>query len=126
MRASDYLRHTILIVLIFASTYAYAQTNNDKLKAKWIVEKFEVEKNTPQAVKAIQNLQGVSLTFVNEELIISKKSETGEIVIKRGGYSVAGNLINLGNDHAEILVLSETSLAIKISGQGVLYLTKNQ
>jgi len=124
MRTSVYLPQTILVILILASTFAYAQTNTDKLKAKWIVEKFEIEKNTTQAEKVIQDLQGVCLTFGNKELIISKKSETGDSVIKRGQYSISGNSITLGKDQADILVLSETQLALKISGQGVLYLTK--
>ncbi len=121
-----YLRQTILAVLILTSTFAFAQRNAEKIKAKWNIEKFEVEKNTPQAIKAKQDLQAVSLMFGNEELVISKKTETGDDVIKRGQYLVSGNSLTIGNDQADILLLSEKHLTIKISGQGVLYLTKQQ
>lgn len=124
MRTSIYYRQTILAILILASTFSYGQTNTEKIKAKWSVDKFEVEKNTPQAVKAKQDLHGVYLTFGNDELVISKKTETGDSIIKRGKYFITGNSVTIGKDQADILELSGNHLAIKISGQGVLYLTK--
>jgi len=123
MKASTLLRQPILIILTFAASFTYAQGNNDKIIAKWSLDKFEVEKNTPQAVKAQQELQGTFLTF-GDELVISKKTEGGEQVIKKGQYSVSGTSITLGKDQAEILELSEKKLTIKIPTQGVLYLTK--
>lgn len=124
MIASVYLRQTILAVLILTSTFAFAQTNAEKIKGKWNIDKFEVEKNTPQAMKAKQDLQGVSLLFGNEELVIIKKTETGDDVIKRGQYFVSDNSLTIGKDQADILLISEKHLTIKLSGQGVLYLTK--
>ena len=124
MSPSIYLRQTILAILILTFTSAFAQTNTEKIKAKWNIDRFEVEKNTPQAIKAKQDLQGVCLTFGNDELVISKKTETGYNVIKRGPYFVSGNSVTIGKDQANILTLSEKNLTIKISGQGVLYLTK--
>jgi len=123
MKTSNLLRQPILLILTFAASFTYAQSNNDKIIAKWSVDKFEVEKNTPQAVKAQQELQGTFLTF-GDELVISKKAEGGEQVIKKGQYSVSGTSITLGKDQAEILELSEKKLTIKIPTQGVLYLTK--
>jgi hypothetical protein len=124
MSTSIYLRQTILAILILTFTSAFAQTNTEKIKAKWNIDRFEVEKNTPQTIKAKQDLQGVCLTFGNDELVISKKTETGYNVIKRGPYFVSGNSVTIGKDQANILTLSEKNLTIKISGQGVLYLTK--
>jgi len=124
MSTSIYLRQTILAILILTFTSAFAQTNTEKIKAKWNIDRFEVEKNTPQAIKAKQDLQGICLTFGNDELVISKKTETGYNVIKRGPYFVSGNSVTIGKDQANILTLSEKNLTIKISGQGVLYLTK--
>jgi hypothetical protein len=124
MSTSLYLRQTIFAILILTFTTAFAQTNTEKIKAKWNIDRFEVEKNTPQTIKAKQDLQGVCLTFGNDELVISKKTETGYDVIKRGSYFVSGNSLTIGKDQANILLLSEKNLTIKISGQGVLYLTK--
>ena len=124
MSASFYFRHTFFTILLLCSTLTFAQTNADKIKAKWIVEKFEVKKNTPQTIKASQDLQGVCLTFSNEELVISKKTETCDSVIKRGPYLLSGNIITLGKDQANILLLSEQRLTINIPGQGVLLLVK--
>jgi hypothetical protein len=124
MSTSIYLRQTILAILILTFTSAFAQTNTEKIKAKWNIDRFEVEKNTPQTIKAKQDLQGICLTFGNDELVISKKTDTGYDVIKRGPYFVSGNSLTIGKDQANILSLSEKNLTIKISGQGVLYLTK--
>ena len=124
MISSVYLRQAFLALLLLASTFAFAQANTEKIKAKWSVEKFDVEKNTPQAIKAKEDLQGVCLTFDNDELVISKKTETCDSVIKRGRYSVSDNTLTIGKDQADILLLSEKKLTIKILGQGILYLTK--
>ena len=124
MSTSVYSRQTFLAIILLTSTFAFAQTNTEKIKAKWSVEKFEVEKNTPQAIKANQDLQGVCLTFDTKEIVITKKTETRDSVIKRGQYFVSGNSLTLGKDQADILLLSEKQLTIKISGQGILYLTK--
>ena len=119
-----YSRQTFLAIILLTSTFAFAQTNTEKIKAKWSVEKFEVEKNTPQSIKANQDLQGVCLTFDTKEIVITKKTETRDSVIKRGQYFVSGNSLTLGNAQADILLLAEKQLRIKISGQGILYLTK--
>lgn len=124
MNTSFYFRQIILAILVLTSTSAFAQTSTEKIKGKWLVAKFEVEKNTTQAIKAKQDLQGVCLTFANEELIISKKTETGDDVIKRGQYVVSENTVTIGKDQADILLLSEKNLTIKISGQGILHLTR--
>jgi len=79
MKTSIYYRQIILAILILASTFSYAQTNTETIKARWSVDKFEVEKNTSQAVKAKQDLQGVYLTFGKEELVISKKKKLATV-----------------------------------------------
>ncbi len=123
MIASIFLRQALLIILTLTASFAYAQANNDKIKAKWVVDKFEVEASTPQAVKARQELQGSFLTF-GDELVISKSTNQGELVIKKGQYIVSGTSITLEKDEAEIIELSEKHLTIKIPKQGILYLTK--
>lgn len=124
MNTPIYLRLSVIIVTVFASPLTYAQTNAEKIKAKWMVENFVTEKNTAQAIQAKQELSGVYLTFENNELIITKKTETGDSLIKKGQYSVLNNSLTLGKDQAVILELSEKHLTIQIPKQGVLYLTK--
>ena len=124
MISSTYSRQMLLAILLLASSFAMAQTNNEKIKAKWSVDKLETEKNTPQAIKAKQDLQNVFLTFDNQEVVISKKTQNGDSLIKKGPYSVSGNTLIIGKDAAVILLLSEKQLTIKLPGQGVLYLTK--
>src|SRR6185369_17633033 len=116
------MRTSILVIFIFAATCVSAQTNAEKIKAKWIVDRFVVEKNTPQAVKVKQDLQSVCLSFGENELVISKKTDSGDSVIKKGPYSISGNTLTLGKDHAEISELSEKNLTIKLPGQATLYL----
>jgi hypothetical protein len=124
MRAHIYLRSIILAILVFTFASSNAQNNPEKIKAVWSLDKFETEKNTPQAIKATKNLEGLQITFGKAELVISKKTPTGDTVIKKGLYSISGNIIILGKDQAEILVLSEDRLNIKIKGQGIIYLTR--
>lgn len=81
MNTPAYFRQTILSILVLAPSFAFAQTNTEKIKAKWSVKKFEVEKNTAQSIQAQKDLLGVCLTFGNEELVISKKTETSDSVI---------------------------------------------
>jgi hypothetical protein len=118
------MRTSILLIFIFAATCVSAQTNNEKIKTKWVVGRFDAEKNTPQVTKAKQDLQGVCLSFGEEELVISKKTDSGDSVIKKGKYFISGNTLTLGKDNAEISELSEKHLTIKVSGQGILYLTR--
>lgn len=124
MKTSALLRLTSLIVFTFGTTFTFAQDNLEKIKAKWSVDKFEAKENTPQAVKAEKELLGIYFTFGNEELLITKKTETGESVVKKGQYTVSGNLITLGNDQADILFLNDKCLTIKIPNQGILYLAR--
>ena len=124
MRTLLNFRQTIFFIFSLSPILSFAQTNTEKIKAKWSIEKYEVEKNTPQALKAKQDLQGVYLTFTNEELVISKQTATSDSIIKRGQYILSGNTITLGKDQADILLLSDLDLMIKIPIQGVLYLKK--
>ncbi len=124
MNTPIYFRLSILAAATFVSSLTYAQTNAEKIKAKWIVEKFETEKNTPQAIQAKQDLEGSYLTFEKDELTITKKTESGESLIKKGQYLVLNNSLTLGKDQATILELSEKHLTIQIPKQGTLYLTK--
>jgi hypothetical protein len=123
---TTYFRHALLATFILISTLAFAQTNTEKIKGKWSIDKFETDKNTPQAVKAREEMKGVYLTFGNGEVVITKKTEGCEDFMKKGPYSISANSIILGKDQdaAEILLLSEKNITIKIPGQGVLYLVK--
>lgn len=123
MKNFSFLHKAFLLALIFATSLAYAQDNQKKIKAKWSVDKFDIEKKSPDAIKAQQALEGTYLTF-SDELVISKENETGEGVIKKGPYFITGNNITLGKEQGEILELSENRLTIKIPNQGILYLTK--
>ena len=114
----------MLVVFILAYTFTFAQTNTEKIKAKWVVEKFEAEKNTSEANQAKQELLGVYLTFDKEELTISRKTETCDSVIKKGPYLISGNSLTIGKGRADILLLSDNRLTIKIPKQGILYLVK--
>lgn len=124
MNTLIYIRLSILVVVTFVSSLTCAQTNAEKIKAKWVVEKFETEKNTPQAIQAKQDLEGSYLAFEKDELTITKKTESGESLIKRGQYLVLDNSLTLGKDQATILELSEKHLTIQIPNQGILYLAK--
>ncbi len=124
MNTLIYVRLSILAVVTFVSSLTYAQTNAEKIKAKWVVEKFETEKNTPQAIQAKQDLEGSYLAFEKDELTITKKTGSGESLIKRGQYLVLDNSLTLGKDQATILELSEKHLTIQIPNQGILYLAK--
>ena len=117
-------RRSLLAVFTLASAFTYAQTNAERIKAKWLVENFEVEKDTPQAAQAKKELLGAYLTFDEKELTISRKTEAGESVLKKGEFLLSGNSLTLGKDQAVIILLSEKQLTIKIPNQGVLYLSK--
>lgn len=123
MKSFSYLHLVIVTIFTFVTSLAFGQDNSEKIKAKWLVDKFEIEKSTPQAIKAQQEMQGTFLTF-GTELLISKKVEGVETVIKKGQYFISGNVLTLGKDQAEILELSENKMTIKIPGQGILYLSK--
>lgn len=126
MHTSTCFRQTILVIFGLAPALAFAQTNSEKIKASWVVERMESEKNSPQAVKAQQELTGYCLTFGDAEVVISKRTEAGDSVTKRGEYTVSGNSITLGKDQATILLLSGNDLTIKVPGQYILYLKKLQ
>lgn len=117
-------RQFILVIFGLAPALAFAQTNTEKIKAKWIVEKMVTEKNTPGDMKVSQEMRGYCFSFGDEEVVISKRTETGDSVIKRGDYAVSGNSITLGKDQATILLLSGNDLTIKVPGQYTLYLKK--
>ena len=124
MSCSVYLRQLIPAVLILASSIIYAQTDTEKIKAKWIIDKFESERNTAETDQTKKDLSGVCLTFKNDELTITRKTATGDSLIKTGPYFISGNSITLGKNQANILLLSEEHLTIQIPKQGTLYLIK--
>jgi len=123
MYTSSYFRSAILPIFIFISGYASAQVDTGKIKTSWTIDKFEVERSTAQIAKVQQELQGVYLTFGSKELVISKKTGSGDSLVKKGSYFLSGNTLTLGKDQAEILELSEKNLTLKIPG-GILYLSK--
>lgn len=112
------------MMFLVASITGFAQNNGQGIKGKWIVEKFQAEANSLQSAKTARDLTGLYLTFGDEELTISRKSQTGDSIIKRGPYSVSENTVMLGKDQAEIILLSNTHLTIKLPGQGMLFLRK--
>lgn len=117
-------RHSILILFIVAFTTLNAQTNKERIQGKWIVEKFQVEKNTPEALQAQKEIIGLCLTFEDQVMILTRKTETGDSMIKKGQYLISENSLTIGSDKADVLFLSDTQLKIIIPKQGVLYLTK--
>ncbi len=124
MRLPVLLHLQIIALIALAPVLTHAQTNTEKIKATWVVERFEPEKNTPQAIQAKQELTGVCLIFGKEELTITRKTETGDSILKKGPYVVSGNSITLGKSQATILTLSGKQLTIQVPKQGVLYLAK--
>jgi hypothetical protein len=124
MTVSRFSRLLFLLILLFSASIAFGQENAEKIKARWSLDKFDPEGNSPGALKAKEELQDVFLTFSKDQLIISRKTENGDVVIKKGEYAVSGNSVILGKDKAEIILLSEKQLTIKIPGQGLLHLTR--
>jgi hypothetical protein len=124
MTVSRFSRLLFLLILLFSASIAFGQENAEKIKARWSLDKFDPEGNSPGALKAKEELQDVFLTFSKDQLIISRKTENGDVVIKKGEYAVFGNSVILGKDKAEIILLSEKQLTIKIPGQGLMYLTR--
>jgi predicted fused transcriptional regulator/phosphomethylpyrimidine kinase len=124
MTVSRFSRLLFLLILLFSASIAFGQENAEKIKARWSLDKFDPEGNSPGALKAKEELQDVFLTFSKDQLIISRKTENGDVVIKKGEYAVSGNSVILGKDKAEIILLSEKQLTIKIPGQGLMYLTR--
>ena len=118
------LRSLIVVSITFITSLTYGQTNADKIQAKWVVEKIDPTDNRPQSKQAKEDLLGVYLIFGNDELLITKKTDTGENLIKKGSYSITDNILTLGKDKAMILELSDKRLTIQIPRQGTLYLAK--
>ena len=124
MKSSILFRLILILLLVSITTLTHAQSETGRIKAKWSVDRFEVENTTPQAVNAQKLLEGAYLTFGEKELVISKKTDAGEIVLNKGPYLISENSVTLGNDKADIILLSEKHLTVKIPNQGTLYPTK--
>jgi hypothetical protein len=122
MSSATFSKTGIFLLLIMISTCVFAQTNADKIKGTWVVEKMEPVKQTAQSRKAQQELQGMYLTFGTEEVTISKK--TADSVLKKGAYSILGSTLTFGKDEATIVLLDDKNLNINIPSQGILYLLR--
>lgn len=124
MSSATFSKTGIFLLLIMISTCVFAQTNADKIKGTWVVEKMEPVKQTAQSRKAQQELQGMYLTFGTEEVTISKKTATADSVLKKGAYSILGSTLTFGKDEATIVLLDDKNLNINIPSQGILYLLR--
>src|SRR5437868_11390503 len=114
MNATACFRHVALSIAVFVSTASFAQTNEQMIKGKWRVDKLEIEKNTPDALRAKQEVENTLFDFGNKELVISKRIGAGETVIKKGPYGILGYTLILGKDEGEIITISERQLTVKI------------
>jgi len=85
---------------------------------------LESQKDSEGAVQAAKDMAGICLEFRDTELIITKKKESGDSLIKKGPYLLSANILTLGKDKAAILELSEDRLTFQVPRQGIFYLLK--
>lgn len=111
--------------IIWSVPVSGQQTNQEKIQAKWNLSQFEFEKPSQNSKEIQKEIRDIIITFEKSNMIVSKRTEGCEQFIKSIHYSLNEDAITIGNDKAEVLLLDEHKLKIKIAGQGVLHFTKN-
>ena len=115
------------LLLLFPIT-TFGQANQEKIQGTWKVDKIDLDERFAASEKLANKVIGTIFRFDDCLLTISK-DEKGVIDSKSGTYSLIGNRLTIGGADqpaAEILLLNETKLTIKLPRQqGILYFSKN-
>ncbi|MDB5200946.1 MAG: hypothetical protein JWQ27_355 [Ferruginibacter sp.] len=123
MKAAVFFRIPIFILFVLISGAACAQANNELAATSWSVKKATSTKTNVSSAKLQQELNGVLLTFATNEVTVSRRTGTTDTLIKKGNYSVSGNVISLGKNKASY-ARDGDHLTITVANQGIFYLEK--
>ena len=119
---------TVIGLLLLFSITSFGQENQEKIQGTWKLDKVDFDKSFTASEELAKKAVGTIFRFDNCLLTISK-SENGVIDSKSGTYSLIGNKLTIGGADqpaAEILLLNETKLTIKLPRQqGILYFSKS-
>lgn len=128
MKSVSIIPKTLIGLLFLFSITAFGQSNQEKIQGTWKVYKIDLDKRFAASEKLTNKVIGTIFSFDNCLLTISKE-ENGVNDSKSGTYSLVGNKLTIGGvdqPSAEILLLNETKLTIKLPHQqGILYFSKS-
>ena len=124
MTICTYSKCGVFIFLFLLNLSVSGQVNYSQIKGRWAVEKLEEITPGPKTSEVKKRLEGLCLTFHEDQLVISKTNASCDSVIKAGSYSLTNDTLRIGNDQATILVLTQSRLKIQIPRQGILHLTR--
>ena len=120
----------LLGLLIITSFLGYSQeTNKAKLVGTWEFEKIEfIIPNTITDTAELKNrLNGAMVTFKEGNTFISEKKTKDSIIrVESGDYSITsdGKKIIQNNEAAEILILTDKLLSLKVEDMFIVYFEK--
>lgn len=123
MKPASLLPKTLIGLLLLFSISSFKQVTQQEIQGTWEVYKYEIEKTVNNSDNVSAKVVGTIFVFDDCSLTISSKG-TKE---KSGEYSLIGNKLTIGLDQpaAEIILLTETELKIKLPfQQGILYLNR--
>lgn len=128
MKSVSIIPKTFIGLLLLFSITTFGQANQEKIQGTWKVDKVDFDKSFVASEKLANKVIGTIFRFDNCLLTISKE-ENGVSESKSGTYSLIGNKLTIGGADqpaAEILLLNETKLMIKLPRQqGILYFSKS-
>ncbi len=75
MKSTISFRSFLFLMLMTTTATTYAQSNTEKIKAKWSVERFEIEKNKLRGVKNIQE----RIQNIHGKLTVSSNNTNGSL-----------------------------------------------
>jgi hypothetical protein len=126
MEINSIFKKAFFAMTIICSVSAFGQqTMQEKIQTKWNLSKFEFENPSPNSAEVQNQLGNIIIIFEKDNMVVSKKIGGCEQFIKLVHYNLNGDYITIGDDKAEILLLDEQQLKIKVKGQGILHFTKN-
>lgn len=125
MTNSRILQWILTPCFVLISNLIFSQAHTQFLQGEWKFEKIELEKEVSNGSQVQKDLAGIFLNFQGPELVIFKKTSTGDSILKRGLYSVDGDKLVIGKDRANIVRLDQKQFVVRIPREGLLYLRKS-
>lgn len=106
-----------LFAFLFLGSFspAMAQDYAEKIKGKWNFEKAEVVRQGRDQASVNLMMAQFVFNFDGTELQVSKKTPSGDSLLKKMPYRIQDDLIYLDKDFAKILTLNQGKLVYKTS-----------
>jgi hypothetical protein len=115
---------------LFVANISYSQENaKTKILGTWLFSKVEMLRSFEDSTSIKEKSKGMMVVFVDStRYTAQQKTDTGVKELESGEYSISpdGKLLKQGDTEAQIILLNEKELVLRVDRVFVLYFKREE